>query len=345
MDNQDSVIVIDQQEQRKKKSALAVILAVAFVAILGIGGTFAYLTYTANQTPNRVTTGKITADLLEPAWTNAAKVSSTSGNNATKASDGEYIPAAASQMMPGSSVAKNPFVVNTSTNKNAKEYGCIKLQFQKWQQTATGSNNGTWANCSTEETTILLKAYALTTSSTNDASATGGITVNDGWTQIGEAADGAYYFYNSTPIQSIANVANYKENASNDTWGIATNYRTVPLFDKIVCVANPTYDGGESLSFLEMNGDVANTTPGWRVVVTGGAVQAVDGVEVSNLTEQFTEVLDSTAGNPTTGTGIRANLNTGAYNLSNTHYDTGATYGNTLNSALPEATNIHTSGE
>ena len=63
-------IVVEQKQEKKRRGALAILLAIAFCAILAIGSTFAYLTWTTNQTANRMTTNpKVTADLLEPAWT------------------------------------------------------------------------------------------------------------------------------------------------------------------------------------------------------------------------------------------------------------------------------------
>ena len=116
--NEESVIVIDREEERKKRGALAVILALVFIALLGVGSTFAYLTWTANQTPNRETMGSLTADMLEPAYSNTA-ITDNGGTVGTKmtysadkvkyvASDGKLIPKGASNMIPSSEYMQNP---------------------------------------------------------------------------------------------------------------------------------------------------------------------------------------------------------------------------------------------
>lgn len=187
--NEESVIVIDREEERKKRGALAVILALVFIALLGVGSTFAYLTWTANQTPNRETMGSLTADMLEPAYSNTA-ITDNGGTVGTKmtysadkvkyvASDGKLIPKGASNMIPSSEYMQNPFVVNTSKSENAYGFAGLKIQFQKWQKTANGdkatnTNDANWVNMTGDEVSHLLAVYSI---SSDANSATAGFTI------------------------------------------------------------------------------------------------------------------------------------------------------------------------
>ena len=196
-------IVIEQKDEKKHRGALAIILTIAFCAILAVGGTFAYLTWTTNKTPNRFTTDyNVTADLLEPAWTNAI---TTAGDTAAYASDNTLIPAAANDMVPGVEVAKNPFVVNTTkdgdeTTSGVKAFGGIKLQFQKWVANTAGSGTGSshtetgdWVNMTANEVDKLMAVYAFTTA-TGSSTTTAGINTTDNalgtnWVQIINGTD------------------------------------------------------------------------------------------------------------------------------------------------------------
>lgn len=55
---------------RSKKNFIVAISAAALLAVLAVGGVYAYLTYTA-QVTNTFTVGNVTATLTEPAWTGA----------------------------------------------------------------------------------------------------------------------------------------------------------------------------------------------------------------------------------------------------------------------------------
>ena len=177
--NEDSVIVIDRQQSAQKgKGSLAVILAIAFVALLGIGSTFAYLSWTANQASNRASMGGLTADLLEPSYTNAAVTDNggTIAKNGTVtktnlkptyvASDGKLIPKGAWNMTPSSEYSKNPFVVNTSSSDTVYGFAGLKVQFQKWERNAKGdaednTNDANWINMTATEVDDLLKVYSI----------------------------------------------------------------------------------------------------------------------------------------------------------------------------------------
>ena len=332
MENHEPVIVIDQKESTKKRGTLAIILAIAFVAILGIGGTFAYLTWTTNQTPNRITTDPtVTADVVEPAWTNAIDATGT-----YKASDGTAVPKAADNMLPGSVVAKNPFVVNTSNN-GSDEFCALKVQFQKWTAKAEGGTDGEYVNMTATEVATLLKSYAFLQSEGDATSTAGFTTLGTNWTQITDKnyfdgtaagtagtanASGAMYFYNSATVkaetEAVAKAeANTGDNAT--TWNIGSDYRTTPLFTHIRFIDTATQTNINELNKV-LKGSAKPADPGWRIVISGAAIQATTGKNASDFvdttgTENWKTLLDqlkdttdadSTA-KPSAATGVRAN--------------------------------------
>ncbi len=374
-------IVIEQKDEKKKRGALAIILAIAFVAILAIGGTFAYLTYTANQTPNRFTTDpNITADVLEPMWTNAID---TTASNTYKASDGTAVPEKADNMMPGDEVAKNPFVVNTSKN-GSDEYVALKLQFQKYVQPgeSTSTTNDGYVNMTSAEVDALFAVYAFggtESAATGTSTTNAGWTTPSGWTQIVYANDtaagttdgtstgvtagkansnGSMYFYYDTKIAAETTAQAQAEAASTTTgedesavtkaedyWKIPNTVRTSPLFtfvryangatqDKINALNN-VLKGGKGKSASDTGSANYTTDPGWRVVISGAAIQATaDNTAAShattNATEKYTTLLDankttdgsSTDSKPTAASGVRTSSSLG----------------------IPEATNIKPDG-
>jgi hypothetical protein len=176
MEQNTTSVVIEQQGENKKRGALAVILAVAFVAMLGIGSTFAYMQWTGNQTPNRFTVDKgLKADLVEPAWTKAAAAST---GYPDVASDGTTkIPHLANNFSTvGTTVAKDPYVVNTSMVGNEQDqagadaYVAIRLTFQKWVASSAGAGTGQnhteegkYVTMSDEEVQAFFKCYNLNT--------------------------------------------------------------------------------------------------------------------------------------------------------------------------------------
>ncbi len=380
-------IVIEQKDEKKKRGALAIILAIAFVAILAIGGTFAYLTYTANQTPNRFTTDpNITADVLEPMWTNAIQTDDKTTDNVDEgvyASDGTAIPTAASNMMPGDEVAKNPFVVNTSKN-GSDEYVALKLQFQKYVQPGTNPSATAdgYVNMTSEEVDKLFAVYAFggtESAATGSSTTNAGWTTPSGWTQIVYADDtaagttdgtstgvtagkansnGSMYFYYDTKIAAETTAQAQAEKASTTTtgadgevtkaenyWNIDSSVRTSPLFtfvryangatqDKINALNN-VLKGGAGKSAGDTGSVNYTTDPGWRVVISGAAIQATDANTAAshattNATEKYTTLLDansqtdgsSTTSKPTAASGVRTSSSLG----------------------IPEATNVKPNG-
>ena len=266
MEEQTTSVVIEQQGEQKKRGALAVILAVAFVAMLGIGTTFAYLTYVGNQTPNRFTTDRgLTVDVLEPAWTQGAK--DAGGEYPYIASDGIGIPKTANNMSEATGaqvVAKDPFVVNTSkvgneTDPGKDAYVGIRLTFQKWVATkvsgdeADHTEEGQYVTMSDGEVDKLLAVYALTTQASGsvdtaaaDTAATPGITVNEGWTQVvkstggesnsGKSTDGAMYFVYKTALAPVGKITTDATSDMNSVVSGKTTQKasTKTLFDKVV---------------------------------------------------------------------------------------------------------------
>jgi predicted ribosomally synthesized peptide with SipW-like signal peptide len=377
MENHEPVIVIDQKESTKKRGTLAIILAIAFVAILGIGGTFAYLTWTTNQTPNRVTTDPVvTADLLEPLWTAGAKASSEAAKDEDKgvASDGEYIPKNADNMLPGVEVAKNPFIVNTSKN-GSKVYAGMKMQFQKWVATdAADKSQGKYVNMTDAEVNALLAVYAIYTpadDATDDSKATqvAGLTPGTGWTEIADstytAQAGSKYFYYApttsgkaydSAIEALPSTwTSASETASDAHWSIDAKYRTTDLFTAVRMVNGATQDQINTLRKVlnsKIDGDTSATDagspsdPGWRVVLSGAAIQATTDkapadfisdttVNWKSLCDANTKADDTTASaKPNTATGIRTDFTTGQYTSKNA----GAVKG------IPEATNVKPDG-
>lgn len=335
MANQNPYIVIEQKEESKKRTWVAVVLAVAFVAILGIGGTFAYLTWTTNQTPNRFTTDPtITADLLEPAWTNAAKDS----DHGT-ASDGTDIPAKADNMLPSSVVAKNPFVVNTSNN-GADIYAGMKLQFQKWVADDTDKAKGSYQNMTKDEVATLLTCYGFLQDEGTINSEAGINTLNNklgsNWTQVttamsgastygadneGEAnSDGAMYFYNTEIIKAETSNEAEQENTTSDDWNIPTTKKTSSLFTHVRFINNATQANINELNKVLKTDAKSPSDPGWRVVISGAAIQATTGGKTADQfvavdgTENWKTLLDansrttdsSSTSKPTTPTGVRS---------------------------------------
>lgn len=290
--NDAPVIVIEQQNEKKRRGALVWILGLAFVAVLGVGGTFAYLTYSTNQASNRVTTAaEITADVLEPKWYKASQDS-----DAKDAPDGVKIPAEAYKMIPGSVVAKDPFVTNTSES-GADEYMGIELSFEKYSDTASD-----YVSMTGQEVADLLAVYGLSTDGNTTAA---GLTLGVNWVQITDAAygstqtaknaaagadkafsctvsdDGKMYFYNEAIVSPLAD-SEVDESGeaitSTALWTSKTSYtkgsKTSNIFDYIKFLDAATQAQIDELnSILKSTTNGSAKTPSWRVNVKGAAIQ------------------------------------------------------------------------
>ncbi len=301
MENQTPTVVIEQQGEKRRRGGLVWLLALAFVAVLAIGGTFAYLTYTTNQAVNRITTDPVlTADLLEPAWDAAAATEAAKSepdNPAKDASGKNYIPADAYNMLPGTEVAKDPTIVNTS-NGGAHMYAGMMLQFQVWD----GSK---YANMSAQQVADTLAVYGL--SSTQNTNTAAGITLPtattggnvDKWTQItscgtettasitpasGTAlkvtvdSDGCMYFYNSKDLAALTSTtqdgygATDAASATAATSSLfkyvrfldAAEQAQIDQFNKTVLKSKSAFPNEETCTV---------TNPGWRIIVKGAGIQ------------------------------------------------------------------------
>lgn len=297
MEDHIPTIVIERSGRRRgNKRILAGILGLAFIAALGVGGTLAYLTYTTNQEANRFTTSpNITADLLEPAW--AAAVADPS---AVEAPDKVKMPKDASNMLPGSVVTKDPFVVNTSVN-GSKAWAGMKLQFEKWDSIGSAYVAMTDADVAT-----LLKVYGFSTGGT----AAAGITPGTGWTAISDASyntAGAKYFYYGTALEAETADEFAAESASAAYRGIPEAKRTAYLFDQVKFLESATQADIDALNAI-----LGTTDPSWRVTVTGaviGATAATGEAAADFVTDNggasWKSVLDATAA-AKAGTGVRA---------------------------------------
>ena len=299
MEQNYTSVVIEQPGEEKKRGALPVLIAIAFVAMLGIGSTFAYMTWTGNQTPNRFTADNgLEVDLVEPSWTNAVNTQAIK-KWPNVASDGStVIPAAANDFKTYNSfVAKDPYVVNTSTvgnegTKGAPAYVGIRLTFQKWVCVENKGGikdqhkeNGYYTTMSQEEVEALLNAYAFsqeatvgqaaaadgsTTAKDADGNLIGGVYANSDWTQIsasGSATSGEapqmIFVYNKgiAPVED-AITGNYPDAGNAD--GTATT----TLFNNVTCV-DKTGDYVNTLNGLIKG---SSTDPGWRVLVDTAAI-------------------------------------------------------------------------
>ena len=292
MEQNTTSVVIEQQGENKKRGALAVILAVAFVAMLGIGSTFAYLTWSGNQTPNRFTIDSaLTGDVVEPAWVNGVKTS------AGEASDGAAIPVNADQTKVGAdkAVEKDPYVVNTSKRGKTNQvgnngYAMIRLTFQQWEKvTSTGEDDtyteqGYWKQMDAATVKELLNTYSFT----KDSSAvTTAFNLGDGWsivkkdgTSVGTGAVTAaaaasaidettsrtsIHFLYSVGIKSVGSkITTYPAAQTTATAGATT---TTSLFKYVVQTQDETTD--PNAAYTNFTGAIKGSSqnPGWRVLV------------------------------------------------------------------------------
>lgn len=355
-------IVVEQKQEKKRRGALAILLAIAFCAILAIGSTFAYLTWTANQTPNRVTTGQLTADLLEPEFSTTAVTDNwkdgVANENTVKytAPDGTAIPKNAYSMIPGDQFSKNPFVVNTSKS-NAKGYAGIKLEFQKY-------NGSDWEALDAD---LVMACYTIDTTGANAENTKVGFgDFGANWYQIGEdgsltdlsgssaASDGTQkataasemYFINNVALSpmGVDDAANMDFN-NNSTWGYSGDYASSQLFAKVTCAKSATTDDLNALATeLAWTDDDGNAgTPAWRIVCSGAilqdtgtapasmaeAAQKEFGLDMIDKLDAISSVNNGTGAKPTSSTGVRENLN-----ANSSYYITSNTLTNA--NALPE---------
>lgn len=98
-----------------KKKLFTAILSLALVAVVTVGGTFAYLSANAGEKTNVFTfADNIRGTLGEPNW---------------NPEDGK-------DLTPGKEIKKDPIITNTSTN-GVEEYAAVKVTFQSGKNTGT----------------------------------------------------------------------------------------------------------------------------------------------------------------------------------------------------------------
>ena len=194
MSKKGSMIVIMEQQRRLNWVPIIAVSAVIMALTISIGSAYAMLSFTGNETPNRFTVVEsFNSDLLEPAYTNAALrdngvtdlttplVSDASLVKYYDGVDKVAIPKAAYLQKPGSYYAKNPFVVNTSTNGYEEErdteekpdthaFAGIKVQFQRVHMEGGTS---VYKNMTDTEVETLLKYYYIGALATTTTTTTG----------------------------------------------------------------------------------------------------------------------------------------------------------------------------
>ena len=356
--------VIEAKSSFKKNNLLAAILIVAFVALAGAGGTYAYLHVAGNQTPNRFTTDKgLNVDLVEPAWTKAVSDNDTDGYP-NVASDGTSVIPAAANNFSGvaaegetavTKIEKDPYVVNTSMVGNesdqpgADAYVGIRLTFQKWVATKTdktGENHtetGKYVNMTQDEVNAFFNCYQLnvtgtTAKKTDSKGATVvenyGMILNDGWTQYisGKAqtkiavAPQMYFIY-SKYISSVGSKISGEYPAAQST-ASAGKTRT-SLFRYIQLVNNDVDVLSKFNALLRVSSDgTANVTtdPGWRILVDTAAVDCGDRTETSIPNARLTDLSTSTIYPDVLATGASPSKNNGYWD-EETQKTKGSAYG------------------
>lgn len=209
----------------KQSKKTKIILSISLVAVLVIGATWAYMSTITNTATNVFTFEEnITATLSEPEWDGGEDL------------NGNGVPDAAENMVPGSSVAKDPQITNTS---NIDEYVAIKLTFQ----------NGAGAELSEEDVTTLLGLITISYEGTNG--------LNTGqWELCDPTEEGApvqTWYYNT--LLEVAAV-------------------TDPIFDLLTINADITNDEYAWLNgTLDVGGTLTGIS-GFQIYVEGAAVQA-----------------------------------------------------------------------
>lgn len=110
------------------KKRLIIVVAVALVCVLAVGGTIAWLTASASVT-NTFTVGKIAITLTEPAWT------------------------AGSKIYPGAVISKNPTITVTADSEDCYVYAMVDNQLNGSIANAAALNvHADWTSIGTSGT-------------------------------------------------------------------------------------------------------------------------------------------------------------------------------------------------
>ena len=176
-------------------------------------------------------------------------------------------------------------------------YAGMMLQFQKWDSAENG-----YVAMSAQEVADTLAIYSLSKTQ-NDTTA--GVTPNTGWTQITDSnygatatasvadasgnkktftvsSDGCMYFYYSTALTAQSKAITDHTTIDSLT-GIDSGAQTSALFSYVNFMKGATQAQIDQFNKTVIksksafpNEDDFNTTTGWRVIVKGAGIQALD---------------------------------------------------------------------
>lgn len=114
----------------KKKNFLTILLSLALVAVIGVGATLAYLTDNTQTVNNKFTFDKIEITLKENATVPAGQSYLIRENKegtvaGTEAIEGSDVGVVYSDILPGATVAKNPYITVSESNAHAYVYAYV----------------------------------------------------------------------------------------------------------------------------------------------------------------------------------------------------------------------------
>lgn len=114
----------------KKKNFLTILLSLALVAVIGVGATLAYLTDNTQPVNNKFTFDDIEITLKENASVPAGQSYLIRENKegtvaGTEAIEGSDVGVVYSDILPGATVAKNPYITVSESNAHAYVYAYV----------------------------------------------------------------------------------------------------------------------------------------------------------------------------------------------------------------------------
>ena len=232
----------------KRKKLGKAILIVSLVAVLLVGGTWAYLNAKTNVKLNPFTfTEGLSALLLEPKWDG-----DTTGNdvNDLGTPTGQLGKTLAQNLVPDVNVPKNPQVKNTC---DVAEYIGVRLTFQ------TKNTSGTTVTMTQAQYTLLMSLIDIQ----YGASAPFTSGYNPDWPMLGGTA-------RTTPVHAVY----YRFASAGVASPVLGGASTTAIFDNIYIKDSIT---GEQLEWLNGTADY-NSVPklngGFQIFIEGAAVQA-----------------------------------------------------------------------
>ncbi len=114
----------------KKRNFLTILLSLALVAVIGVGATLAYLTDNTQTVNNKFTFDKIEITLKENATVPAGQSYLIRENKEGTVADttpieGSDVGVVYSDILPGATVAKNPYITVSESNAHAYVYAYV----------------------------------------------------------------------------------------------------------------------------------------------------------------------------------------------------------------------------